>query len=80
MLSGLLLIIVTMALILIAAFITAHSETAEEAQLRARLKRLRTELRSLEDRVGVLQPGTVSADRKASREEGDSPEGLAPSA
>jgi hypothetical protein len=79
-LSGFLLTIVTMALILIAAFITAHSETAEEAQLRARLKRLRTELRSLEDRVGVLQPGTVSADRKAIGEEGDSPEGLAPSA
>jgi hypothetical protein len=57
MLSGFLLTIVTMALILIAAFITANSETAEEAQLRTRLKRLRAELRSLEDRVGILEPG-----------------------
>jgi hypothetical protein len=64
-LSGFLLTIVTMALIVIAAFITAHSETAEEAQLRARLKRLRAELRSLEDRVGILQPSTVSAETKA---------------
>jgi hypothetical protein len=79
-LSGFLLTIVTMALILIAAFITAHSETAEEAQLRARLKRLRAELRSLEDRVGVLQPGTVTTDPKAIAKEGGSAEGLAPSA
>jgi hypothetical protein len=61
-LSGLLLTVVTMALIVIAAFITAHSETAEEAQLRGQLRRLRAELRSLEDRAGILQPNTVSAD------------------
>jgi hypothetical protein len=80
MLSGFLLTIVTMALIVIAAFITAHSETAEEAQLRARLKRLRAELRSLEDQVGILQPGTVTTDPKAIANEGGSIEGLSPSA
>ena len=80
MLSGFLLTIVTMALIVIAAFITAHSETAEEAQLRARLKRLRAELHSLEDRVGILQPGVVTADQKAIMNEAGSTEGLAPSA
>lgn len=79
-LSGCLFTIVTMALIVIAAFITAHSETAEEAQLRTRLKRLRAELRSLEDRVGIFQPGTVTTDPKAIANEGGSTEGLAPPA
>jgi hypothetical protein len=78
LLSGFLLTIVTMALIVIAAFITAHSETSEEAQLRTRLKRLRAELRSLEDRVGMLQAGAVAPD--AITDTGGSAAGMASSA
>ena len=56
LLSGLLLTAVTAALMVVAAFVSAHAETAKESQLRAKLKRLRAELRSLE-RVGARRRG-----------------------
>lgn len=56
-LSGLLLTTVTAALMIVAAFISAHAETASEADLRARLRRVRRVLRSLE-RAGVAKIGT----------------------
>lgn len=51
-LSGLLLTVVTAALMVVAAFISAHAETTKESQLRKRLHRIRTELRALE-RIGA---------------------------
>jgi hypothetical protein len=33
-----------------------HAETGKEAELRVRLRQVRSELRSLEDRIGVLEP------------------------
>jgi multidrug efflux pump subunit AcrA (membrane-fusion protein) len=57
LMSGSLLTAVTAALMTLAAFITAHAETGKEAELRAQLHRARRELRSLEARIGVGQPG-----------------------
>jgi len=55
LLAGALLTTVTAALMVVAAFITAHSETSKEAELRTRLRRARKELASLEKRLGVLR-------------------------
>ena len=52
LLSGLLLTAVTAALMVVAAFVSAHAETAKESQLRAKLRRMRAELRRLE-RIGA---------------------------
>ncbi len=48
LLSGLLLTVVTAALMVVAAFVSAHAETAQESRLRAKLRRMRAQLRSLE--------------------------------
>jgi hypothetical protein len=58
LLSGVLLTSVTAALMVVAAFVTAHAESVKEAQLRVRLRRVRAELRSLYNRVGVVKPVT----------------------
>jgi hypothetical protein len=58
LLSGVLLTSVTAALMVVAAFVTAHAESVKEAQLRVRLRRVRAELRSLDNRVGVVEPAT----------------------
>jgi hypothetical protein len=63
LLSGALLTAVTAALMVVAAFVSAHAETAKEAELRVRLSRVRAELRSLEGRVGVLDPDQGTAVR-----------------
>jgi len=42
----------------VAAFVIAHAESVKEAQLRVRLRRVRAELRSLDNRVGVVEPVT----------------------
>jgi uncharacterized integral membrane protein len=55
LLSGVLLTVVTGALMVVAAFVSAHAETGKEAQLRKELSRTRAELRSLENRIGVLR-------------------------
>lgn len=56
LMAGLLLTMVTAALMLIAAFISAHADTAKEKLLRAKLRRVRAELRALE-RAGALRLG-----------------------
>jgi len=56
LLSGALFTAVTAALMVVAAFVTAHAETGKEAELRARLRRVRSRLRSVDDRMGVLDP------------------------
>jgi hypothetical protein len=53
LLAGTLLTAVTAALMLVAAFVTAHAETSKEAELRKRLRQVRRELRVLDKRVGV---------------------------
>jgi len=53
-LSASLLTAVTAALMVVTAFITAHAETSRVAELRARLRRVRGQVRSLDSRVGVL--------------------------
>lgn len=68
LLSGLLLTVVTAALMLIAAFVSAHAETAKESELRARLSRIRAELRSLE-RAGALRLGLARTGRRLIAEE-----------
>jgi hypothetical protein len=60
-LSGLLLTVVTAALMVVAAFVSAHAETAKESQLRVRLRRMRAELRSLE-RVGARRIWAARSD------------------
>lgn len=55
LLFGSLLTAVTAALMVVAAFVTAHAETAKESELRAQLRRVRSELRSHERRVGTRQ-------------------------
>jgi hypothetical protein len=57
LLSGSLLTAVTAALMALAAFVTAHAQTGREAELRGQLRRARRELRTLEDRTGVPEPG-----------------------
>jgi hypothetical protein len=59
LLSGGLLTVVTAALMVVTAFISAHAETSKEAQLRSRLKRLRAEMRGLANRVGVLESASA---------------------
>jgi hypothetical protein len=56
LLSGLLLTAVTAALMVVAAFVTAHTETAKEAELRNRLRRARKELQVLGRHVGPVDP------------------------
>jgi hypothetical protein len=72
-LSGVLLTVVTAALMVVAAFITAHAESGKEAHLRARLRRVRAELRSLENRVGVPSLATARNGSHASAEDGTAP-------
>ena len=58
LLSGWLLTAVTAALMVVAAFVTAHAETAKEAELRNRLRRARKELHILDYHVGSADPGS----------------------
>ena len=58
LLAGTLLTAVTAVLMTVAAFVTAHAETATEAELRRRLHKVRRELGTFDHRVGVLEPGT----------------------
>jgi hypothetical protein len=60
LLSGLLLTTVTAALMVVAAFVTAHAETAKEAELRNRLRRIRKELRVLDHHAGSVDPGSYA--------------------
>jgi hypothetical protein len=55
-LAGSLLTVVTAALMVVAAFVTAHAETGKEAALRNQLRRVRDELRILDHRFGA-DPG-----------------------
>jgi hypothetical protein len=57
LLAGSLLTAVTAALMVVAAFITAHAETAKEADLRKRLRQVRRELAALDGRAGLGEPG-----------------------
>ena len=57
LLSGVLLTAVTVALMVVAAFVTAHAETGKEAELRNRLRRVRSELQMLDNGVGAVDPG-----------------------
>lgn len=59
-LAGSLLTVVTAALMVVAAFVTAHAETGKEAELRNRLRRVRAELGVLEDRIEAIDPGPHS--------------------
>jgi hypothetical protein len=68
LLSGLLLTVVTAALMVIAAFVSAHAETAKESQLRAKLSRMRADLRSLEH-VGAPRLGLARSSPRSSAEE-----------
>ena len=56
LLAGVLLTIVTAALMMVAAFVTAHAETAREAELRRRLRAARRELSQLDKLLGAT-PG-----------------------
>lgn len=57
LLAGVLLSMVTAALMIVAAFITAHAETALEAELRRRLRSVRRELGQMDKLLGAA-PGT----------------------
>lgn len=57
LLAGFLLTAVTGALMVVAAFVTAHAETAKEAELRRRLRRVRRELSTLDGRIGMPDLG-----------------------
>ncbi len=59
LLAGSLLTAVTGALMLVAAFVTAHAETAKEAELGRRLRKVRRELGALDGRAGVAEPSPV---------------------
>jgi len=59
-LSGGLLTAVTAALMVVAAFISAHAENRKEAQLRIRLKRLRAQMRGLAHRAGVMKSASTA--------------------
>lgn len=54
-LSAALLTVVTAALMVVGAFISAHAETSQEAALRRRLSRVRREIAEITNRVGVLE-------------------------
>jgi hypothetical protein len=69
LLSGLLLTAVTVTLMALAAFVTAHAETGKEAELRAQLYRARRELRSIEARTGVQQPDSYEGGHLAAVDE-----------
>lgn len=56
LLAGSLLTAVSGALMVVAAFVTAHAETAKEAELRRRLRRVRREFGALDGRAGVVEP------------------------
>ena len=56
LLSGALLTAVTATLMVVAAFVTAHAETGMEAELRNRLRRVRSGLQLLDNRVGSVDP------------------------
>jgi hypothetical protein len=64
-LAGFLLTVVTAALMVVAAFVTAHAETGKEAELRARLRRVRNKLRLIEDFAGPT--GKPGYERQLSR-------------
>jgi hypothetical protein len=53
LLAGSLLTVVTAALMMVAAFVTAHTETGEVAELRKRLRCVRAELRRLDNLIGA---------------------------
>jgi hypothetical protein len=72
LLSGLLFTTVTAALMVVAAFVSAHVETAKQAQLRARLRRVRARLRSLK-RAGASHLRPARDDLRFIREEGTPP-------
>ena len=73
LLSGVLLTVVTAALMVVAAFVSAHAETSKEAQLRKQLSRMRAELRSLENRVGVLRVSRARGGSRSTTDEGSPP-------
>lgn len=56
LLAGSLLTAVTAALMVVAAFVTAHAETVKEAELGRRLRQVRRELGALDGRAGVAEP------------------------
>lgn len=56
LLTGSLLTAVTAALMVVAAFVTAHAETAKEADLRNRLRQVRSELHLLDSRTRAVDP------------------------
>lgn len=56
LLAGSLLTAVTAVLMVVAAFVTAHAETHKEAELRNRLRRIRSELDVLDNHVGAVDP------------------------
>jgi hypothetical protein len=68
LLSGLLLTVITAALMVVAAFVSAHAETAKESHLRRKLSRIRAELRSLE-RVGARRAGAARGGERPTTEE-----------
>jgi len=57
LLAGFLLTAVTAALMVVAAFITAHAETAKEAELRKRLRQVRRQLAVLNGRADGAETG-----------------------
>ncbi len=65
LLAGTLLTAVTAALMVVAAFVTAHAETAKEAELRRRLHLVRRELGALGHYAGIVEPGTGPAEHLA---------------
>jgi hypothetical protein len=58
LLSGWLLTTVTAALMVVVAFVAARAETAKEAELRNRLRRVRREMHVLDRHVGPVDPGS----------------------
>jgi hypothetical protein len=57
LLAGVMLTMITAALMIVAAFVTAHAETGQQAELRNRLRRARRELGQLDKLLGP-DPGT----------------------
>jgi hypothetical protein len=56
LLTGSLLTAVTAVLMVVAAFVTAHAETAKEAELQNRLRQVRSELHLLDSRIRAVDP------------------------
>jgi hypothetical protein len=73
LLSGVLFTVVTAVLMLVAAFISAHAETGPEARLRIELGRLRAELRSMENRLGVLRSDSRQSGPRSVADQGSPP-------